>query len=99
MGDKLSTRDRLKYPTVMKDLERKVKNYFKNNPYPGFSSDFVLDKLEVSPEDGTQAVVRAYLENMNIRIEKPNSEWNKGLAKLGSDYGVKIVLPYEIYRT
>lgn len=93
-----SARDRLEDFKVIRELEKKVRNYFKDNPYPGFFSDFVLDKLEVSRDDGTQTVVYAYPKNMGVKIEKPNREWNNRLAKIGSEYKVKIILPWEIYR-
>ncbi len=77
------------------ELTEIVKTYFADNLYKGFSKPFELTRLELSGINYT--IVHAVPTGIDEELDRVDSEWETGLAKLGAEFGVHIKLPYWCY--
>ena len=74
-----------------KELTEKVKGYFTDNIYEGFSKPFELARLELSGINPT--FVHAFPKGIDEEL-CGDDEWENGLANLAKEFGVDIKIPY-----
>lgn len=79
-------------PEIKAELTERVKEYFANHIYAGYTRPFELVELRPCHTNSLYAIPNGIEEEL-----EEDDVWDKGLNEIGSEINMAIVLPYWCY--